>query len=149
MGVSLTQTLLYYGADIVSIDLVRSAPKDVWHPLIDVANKTGSRVTYISCDVTSEESVAKTFEEAEAQSRFPLRGLVTCAGISGKCPAVDYPVGAFRKILDINVTGTFLCATAAARIMHRQMVGGSIVMFASMSGTNVNRVSLADSNLAL
>ena len=99
-------------------------------------------MTYIACDVTNEESVAKTFAEAEAKSRFPIRGLVTCAGISGRCPAVDYPVSAFRKIMDINVTGTFLCATAAARIMHREEVSGSIVFFASMSGTNVNKVNL-------
>ena len=110
-------------------------------PLPDTAKKTGTQVTYISCDVTSEESVAKAFDKAEAKSRFPIRGLVACAGISGRCAAIDYPVSAFRKIMDINVTGTFLCAQAAARVMHRQVVSGSIVMFASMAGTNVTRVS--------
>lgn len=89
--------------------------------------------------MTNEGDVVRTFEEAEKASRHPIRGLVTCAGISGRCPAVDYPVESFRKILDINLIGTFVCATAAARIMHRQAVPGSIVMFASMSGTNVNK----------
>lgn len=75
-----------------------------------------------------------------SKSRHPIRGLVTCAGISGRCPAVDYEVDKFRRIMDINVTGSFLCATAAARIMQRQMVSGSVVLLASMSGTNVNQV---------
>lgn len=84
--------------------------------------------------------MAKTFNTAEQAARFPIKGLVTLAGISGRSPAAEYEVAAFRKIMEVNVTGTFLCAQAAARIMHRQLVGGSIVMFASMSGTNVNKV---------
>lgn len=99
-------------------------------------------MSYVPCDVTSEESVQKAFASAEAHARHPIKGLVTCAGISGRCAAVDYPIEKFRRIMDINVTGTFLCATAAARIMQRQRVAGSIVMLASMSGTNVNKVSM-------
>lgn len=98
-------------------------------------------MSYASCDVTSEDSVNAAFSTAEKDARYPIRGLVICAGISGRCAAVDYPVKDFRKIMDINVTGTFLCATAAARIMQRQQVSGSIVMLASMSATNVNKVS--------
>lgn len=109
-------------------------------PLETEAKTAGGQVKYVSCDVTSEESVQAAFSVAEEDARYPIKGLVTCAGISGRTAAVDYPVDKFRKILDINVTGTFLCATAATRIMQRQMVPGSIVMLASMSGTNVNKV---------
>lgn len=113
--------------------------------LEDTAKVTGGQIKYVSCDVTCEESVQAAFSSVEADARHPVRGLVICAGISGRCAAVDYPVDKFRKIIDINVTGTFICATAAARIMQRQMVSGSIVMLASMSGTNVNKVYLARS----
>ena len=142
LGVALTKTLLHYGADVVSMDLAPSAARDIWDGLVDVANQTDRRITYISCDVTSEDSVESAFEEATKASRFPTRGLVTCAGISGRWPAIEYPVDEFRKIMDINVTGTFLCARTAARIMHDQNVSGSVVMFASMSGTNVNKVRI-------
>lgn len=142
LGVALSKTLLHYGADVVSMDLAPSAARDIWDGVVDVANQTDRRVTYISCDVTSEDSVESAFKEATKVSRFPIRGLVTCAGVSGRWPAIKYPVDEFRKIMDINVTGTFLCARAAARIMHHQNVSGSIVMFASMSGTNVNKVSI-------
>ena len=142
MGIALTKTLLQYGADVVSMDLASSAPEGIWHVIVDVANQTDRRATYIPCNVTSEESVESAFEEATRVSRFPIKGLVTCAGISGRWPAVKYPVAEFRKIMDINVTGTFLCARAAAKIMQRQKVSGSVVMFASMSGTNVNKVGI-------
>lgn len=125
------------------MDLAPSASNEIWQPIADVAHAEGRRATYVSCDVTSEESVESAFMQAMEVTRCPLRGLVTCAGISGRHPAVDYPVEEFRRIFDINVTGTFLCARAAARIMHRQNVGGSVVMFASMSGTNVNKVSVS------
>lgn len=85
--------------------------------------------------------MAEAFAKAESLARCPVRGLVTCAGLSGRCPAVEYPVDSFRKILEINVVGSFLCARAAARIMRAQQNSGSVVMMASMSGTNVNRVS--------
>lgn len=140
LGASLSKTLLQYGADIVSMDLSPSASKEIWDPISGFANETGRRATYISCDVTNEESVEYAFSEATKASRFPLKGLVTCAGISGRRPAIDYPLDEFRRIVDINVTGTFLCCRVAARIMHEQSVSGSIVMLASMSGTVVNKV---------
>jgi NAD(P)-dependent dehydrogenase (short-subunit alcohol dehydrogenase family) len=90
--------------------------------------------------VTNEQSVNAAFEAADADSRYPIRGLVTCAGISGRSSAIDYSVDEFRRIVDVNLTGTFLCARAAARIFHRQMVKGSIVMLASMSARVVNQV---------
>lgn len=120
--------------------MAASAAKEIWDPIAAAADEASNRVKYVSCDVTSEESVERAFAEATKHARYPLRGLVTCAGISGRKPAVDYPVDEFRRIMDINVTGTFLCARVAAKIMHSQNVSGSIVMFASMSGTNVNKV---------
>ena len=136
----MTKTLLQYGADVVSLDVAASASNEIWQPLSSLAGEVNGQVVYISCDVTSEESVESAFVQAVKISRFSIKGLVTCAGISGRHPAVEYPVEEFRRIMDINVTGTFLCARAAARTMHKQNVSGSIVMFASMSGTNVNKV---------
>jgi NAD(P)-dependent dehydrogenase (short-subunit alcohol dehydrogenase family) len=132
--------LLQYGADVVSLDVAASASTEIWRPLSSLAGEVNGQAIYISCDVTNEESVHSAFAQAVKTCRFPIRGLVTCAGISGRHPALEYPVDEFRRIMDINVTGTFLCARAAARVMHEQNVGGSIVMFASMSGINVNKV---------
>jgi NAD(P)-dependent dehydrogenase (short-subunit alcohol dehydrogenase family) len=64
-------------------------------------------------------------EEASSISTQPIRGLVTCAGISGKEHATQYSHEAFKRILDVNVTGTFLCAQAVARIMHENNTPGA------------------------
>lgn len=108
-------------------------------PLLETANENNRQLTYATCDVTDDQSVTKAFATAESTARWPVRGLVACAGISGRAKAAEYPIASFRKIIDVNVTGTFLCAQAAARIMQRQSAAGSMVLLASMSGTNVNR----------
>lgn len=44
----------------------------------------------------------------------------------------------FRRLIDINLNGSFVCAQAAGRHMIRQGSGGSIILIGSMSGTIVN-----------
>lgn len=73
--------------------------------------------------------------------RFPFRGLVACAGISGDAPSIDFPINTARSIMDINVIGTLICAQAAAREIQRQGSAGSIVLIASMSAHGSNKVS--------
>lgn len=86
-------------------------------------------------------------EAATEALRYPLRGVVTCAGISGEIDAVNYPPEAFRKLLDVNVMGTFLVAQAAARVMQRQRSSGSVVLIASISGHVVNKAGLPSSSI--
>ncbi|KAF8464367.1 hypothetical protein BDZ91DRAFT_729703 [Kalaharituber pfeilii] len=65
--------------------------------------------------------------------------LICSAGIAdSNIPAETYDVEKFRRLIDINLTGTFLCAQAAGRIMIEQKTGGSIIFIASMSGHIVN-----------
>lgn len=77
-------------------------------------------------DVTDEAAIAAWLE-----SLPPLTGLVTCAGISADTPVLDTTAAAFRRILEVNVLGSFLCAQAAAR---RMAPGGAIVLISSVSG---------------
>lgn len=72
---------------------------------------------------------------------------MACAGISERIDAVDYPIDRFRRIIDTNISGTFLCAQAAARSFRTHEVAGSILIIASMSGSRVNRVCLSFSIL--
>lgn len=81
-------------------------------------------------------------QQAVKALRYPLRGVVTTAGISGESDAVDYPPEDFRRVFDINVMGTFLVVQAAARVMREQKAAGSVVLIASMSGSVANRVRI-------
>ncbi len=88
----------------------------------------------VRCDVTDEEQVS-AMVEAVAANFAGLDILVNCAGGTGpiETPAQDYPVEEFRRILDLNVIGTFLpCKYVIPHLIERG--GGRIVNIAGTSG---------------
>jgi len=91
-----------------------------------------SRVFTSGLDVTDEAAAEKVVAMA-AEALGGLDGVVNSAGIAADIPALDTPVDLFRKILDVNVVGTFIVARAAARIM-KDAGGGAIVNISSISG---------------
>lgn len=107
-----------------------------------LADSVGGRISYQQCDITDEDGIAQAFSDFVPKMRYPLRGVVACAGISDQGPAVEFPVSKFRRIFDINVTGIFLTARAAAKEIQRTGISGSMVLVASMSGSVVNKVRI-------
>jgi NAD(P)-dependent dehydrogenase (short-subunit alcohol dehydrogenase family) len=83
-------------------------------------------------DVT-DETAAQAAVARVVDVLSGLDGVVNCAGIAADIPALDTPVDLFRKIIDVNVVGTFVVARAAARIM-KERGGGAIVNLASVAG---------------
>jgi NAD(P)-dependent dehydrogenase (short-subunit alcohol dehydrogenase family) len=83
-------------------------------------------------DVT-DEAAAQSIVSHVVTKLGGLDGVVNSAGIAADIPALDTPVELFRKILDVNVVGTFIVGRAAARIM-KDRGGGAIVNLASVSG---------------
>ncbi len=87
-----------------------------------------------ACDVSDEHSVAALFARVEeTYGRLDL--LFNNAGISALgLPLDELDAGAWRRVLDINVTGVFLCTQAAFRLMKRQRPrGGRIINNGSLS----------------
>lgn len=65
--------------------------------------------------------------------------LVNAAGIAdSNIKAEEYDHAMFRRLIDINLTGSFLMAQAVAKSMMAAEKPGSIVFIASMSGSIVN-----------
>src|SRR6195256_1353783 len=91
----------------------------------------------VEVDVTSEASVAKALDATEDQLA-PPDILVASAGITGpNTTVVSYPVDAWKQVIDINLTGVFLCNRAVAGGMA--MRGrGRIVNIASVAGKEGN-----------
>ncbi|KEQ99925.1 hypothetical protein AUEXF2481DRAFT_1393 [Aureobasidium subglaciale EXF-2481] len=88
-------------------------------------------------DVTDEELVSLAFSSAAAEMGS-LDILLCFAGVVGCIHALEMTPAQWRKTIDINTTGSFLCAQAAAKEMQKQGTGGSIVFTASISGRRVN-----------
>jgi NAD(P)-dependent dehydrogenase (short-subunit alcohol dehydrogenase family) len=83
-------------------------------------------------DVT-DEARAEVAVKGMAAAFGRIDGVVNSAGIGLDKPTLDTSVADFRKILDVNVIGTFIVGRAAARIMKQQGIG-AIVNIASISG---------------
>jgi len=83
-------------------------------------------------DVTDETAVAAAVDAA-AGVLGGLDGLVNCAGISVTAPVETMALDQWRRVIDINLTGTFLVTRAV--IPHIRLAGGgTIVTIASASG---------------
>jgi NAD(P)-dependent dehydrogenase (short-subunit alcohol dehydrogenase family) len=88
----------------------------------------------IPTDVAVEAEVDHLFDTVErAWGRLDL--LVNNAGTNGRAaPVEDMPVSMWNKVFGTNLTGSFLCARAAFRVMKRQRPrGGRIINNGSLS----------------
>ena len=98
----------------------------------------GASAISISCDVTNEISVENAYNEL-LDKWGGLDILVNAAGIGPAMPLVDLPLKKWRQALEINLTGYFLMARSAARIMIQQAIGGNIINISSKSALEASK----------
>lgn len=93
----------------------------------------GRQALAVRGDVSSEDDVRALFDAAAELG--PLTGLVSNAAITGNTPGRldEQSVDTVRRVLDVNVTGVFLCAREAVRRMSTRYGGngGAIVNISS------------------
>ncbi|KAF2220147.1 short-chain dehydrogenase [Elsinoe ampelina] len=142
LGSTLATATLQSGADVIALDILPAPPASSWDGVGAAADAHGGKVEYVQCDTTDEGKVKAAFEAFVPSLRWPIRGLVACAGISDNGPAMEFDARRIRRLLDVNVTGTFLVAQAVARETTRVGVGGSMVLVASMSGYVANKAAV-------
>ena len=122
IGGVVAATLVEHGADVEVWDRDEGALRDLGLP--------GRCV-----DVTDEAAVDAAVNDCF--STDGLTGLVTSAGVLTIAPVVDLDPVDWRKVIEVNLTGTYLCCRAAARRMLAEeppSVGRSIVTFSSIGG---------------
>jgi NAD(P)-dependent dehydrogenase (short-subunit alcohol dehydrogenase family) len=91
---------------------------------------TGVNVLYRRVDVSDAFAVARFVAEVDAAAG----GMDLCipnAGVVERGPLLDLSPDAWRRTLDVNLTGCFLTAQAAARVMKGSGRGGHIVFISS------------------
>jgi NAD(P)-dependent dehydrogenase (short-subunit alcohol dehydrogenase family) len=136
LGRGISEGLARAGAKVALVDIDLAAAEDT---CATVTRDLGA-VTCLAvhCDVTDETAIAHAFNRTVDE----FGGIDICvpaAGIAPAFPLVDFPVGAWRKSLEINLTGYFLVAREAARIMTARKRGGSIVLVSSKSGLDASK----------
>ncbi len=91
----------------------------------------------VPCDITDWDSITAARDKTAAElGRIDI--LVNSAGIAGpNAPVEDYDIDAWRQIVDVNLTGTFLVNRALVPTMKAQGYG-RIVNIASVAGKEGN-----------
>jgi glucose 1-dehydrogenase len=79
----------------------------------DITSQDG-RAVAVEADVSDEKQVEAMFARI-AQERGPLDILVSNAGIQKDAPLPEMELSQWRAVLDVNLTGAFLCVRAAVR----------------------------------
>lgn len=95
-----------------------------------VSKQFGRRAMGCRCDISREEDIERTLAEVSAQFGN-IAILVNNAGASWSGLPQDIPLSGWRKVVDVNLTGTFL----ACRQVARRMIaggGGCIINIASV-----------------
>lgn len=99
--------------------------------IADEIRRAGGTAIAARVDVRSKDSVAEAFGLVHAELG-PPGVLVSSAGILQVTPVLELPADDWRKVIDTNLTGTFLCDQAAAQLMAESGRGGRIVNIASV-----------------
>jgi NAD(P)-dependent dehydrogenase (short-subunit alcohol dehydrogenase family) len=92
----------------------------------------------ITCDISDPDSVVAAMEQTLASDGAPDR-FVTCAGVGASGLLLEQTPEHWRRVLDVNLTGTWLAMRAGAQAMIDAGTGGSIVAVSSISGTLADR----------
>src|SRR5271166_61415 len=101
---------------------------------VAAAKSAGARTLPIAADVSDPSSVHALFEQTRKTfGRLDL--LFNNAGTSAPAiPLEELTIEQWRRVLDINLTGTFLCTEEAFRLMKSQTPrGGRIINNGSIS----------------
>ena len=124
----MAEGLAEMGADLV----LCARKKERCQEAAEDLQKLGVKALALGCDVKSPASIQEVVDTALARfGRIDI--LINNAGISWGAPTEQMPLEDWTKVLDTNLTGTFLCAQAVGKVMIKQG-RGKIINVASVAG---------------
>jgi len=123
LGRGMAEALAGWGAQIGVADLrLEASPFAAWSGVMDV---------------TDEVSVAAGVDACWA-ALGGIDLLVNNAGVLSVCPVAEMALAEWRRVMEVNATGTFLVSRAVVRRMIAAERGGSLVSIASIAGKRGN-----------
>ncbi len=133
LGRHFARLLAREGARVV----VAARRLDALSALADEIGGQGGTCIPVAMDVTVPEAVATAFRQIERELAGPLSILVNNAGVAQTRAALDLDASEWAQVIQPNLTGAFLVAQQAARMMRHG--GGTIVNVASILGERVSK----------
>jgi NAD(P)-dependent dehydrogenase (short-subunit alcohol dehydrogenase family) len=117
-----------FGADVAVIDISQERAEKV----AEEVRQTGRRAEALTVDVTDEIAVQQMVDTVKAQfGRIDI--CVNSAGINVRKPALEMSPEEFKRVLSVNLTGSWLTARAAGAVMVEQG-RGKVINLASIYG---------------
>jgi NAD(P)-dependent dehydrogenase (short-subunit alcohol dehydrogenase family) len=138
LGRQMAEGLAEMGADLV----LCARKKERCHQAAEELRQLGVKAIALGCDVKNPDSIQEMVEATLSQfGRIDV--LINNAGISWGAPVEEMRLADWNKVIETNLTGTFLCAQAVGKVMIRQGRGedsawknsaGKIINVASVAG---------------
>ena len=128
IGQAIARRLAQAGAQVALLDSDASVAA-----LTELAREIGAGAMVLSADITDPASVDAAF--SSVKDRFGgLDILVNNAGITRDEDIFEITLDSWKSVIDVNMTGAFLCAKAAMEVFRDQGTGGRIVQMGSIVG---------------
>lgn len=125
IGKAMAKAILAEGAKVIIIGRTESK-------LLQAQSELGPEIEIMVCDITVESQVTNVYETI--MSKYgKLDILINNAGTSFKEKAHKLSFESWKKVIDVNLNGAFLCARGAMKIMVSQKLG-RIINIGSISG---------------
>lgn len=146
LGRAIARRFAEHGANIVVAD-VRRSPREGGRPTDElVTDEFDAGATYVECDVTEKSDLVRAVEVADELGGLDV--MVNNAGLLGPTdPLVETDEDEYRRLVDVNLNGTYLgCQVAASDMLDRD-TRGSIINLSSIAGIRgySNRTSYCSS----
>ena len=140
LGLTQAEALLEAGATVYALDRLPEPSLDFYRVQKRAAEELGTTFYYRQIDVRDVDRLNEIIGDIGDKHKR-LDGLLAAAGIQQETTALDYTAKDANMMFEVNVTGAFMTAQAAAKQMIKYGNGGSIAMIASMSAHIANRVN--------
>ncbi|MFL5758288.1 MAG: SDR family NAD(P)-dependent oxidoreductase [Thermomicrobiales bacterium] len=122
IGRAIAERFAAEGASVVALDLEAEAAAQA----IDAIKNRGGQGEAVAGDISKREDVARAVRRCVEQFGG-LDILAANAGIADAQPLLEIEEGSWRRIIDVNLTGTFFCIQEAARVMILARKGAIVV----------------------
>lgn len=129
IGFEIARQLCLQGSCVVLNDREAALATDA----AEAIRKEGGRCTEVAGDAADEE-VIETMVKTAIEHYGSLTIAVANAGITLFGDFFEYPAADLRRVLEVNLMGSFLLSQAAARQMRSQGGGGRILLMSSVVG---------------
>jgi sorbitol-6-phosphate 2-dehydrogenase len=130
LGAAIVERLANEGCDVVIWDVNAEKAGETAR---EIAAKTGRRVEANQVDITDADAARAAMDKAVA-TLGGLDVMVCNAGILFSGESIEFDAAKWRKVIEVNLVGYFICAREAARVMLASGKGGSIIDINSKSG---------------